>query len=62
MFFVIPEMPSKTVVVVLKKIPDHFNICLHYLMHNVGQTEGGEDHIGVRQLRLIHLNLHRNPQ
>ena len=25
MFFVIPEMPSKTFVIVLKKLPDHFN-------------------------------------
>ena len=25
MFFVIPEMPSKTFFMVLKKIPDHFN-------------------------------------
>ena len=25
MFFVIPEMPSKTFVMVLKKLPDHFN-------------------------------------
>ena len=24
MFFVIPEMPSKTFVMVLKKLPDHF--------------------------------------
>ena len=24
-FFVIPEMPSKTFVMVLKKLPDHFN-------------------------------------
>ena len=26
MFFVIPEMPSKTYVMVLKKIPDHFKV------------------------------------
>ena len=26
MFFVIPEMPSKTFVMVLKKLPDHFKI------------------------------------
>ena len=25
-FFVIPEMPSKTFVMVFKKIPDHFNL------------------------------------
>ena len=25
MFFVIPEMPSKTFVMLLKKLPDHFN-------------------------------------
>ena len=25
MFFVIPEMPSKTFVMALKKLPDHFN-------------------------------------
>ena len=25
MFFVIPEMPSKTFVMVLKELPDHFN-------------------------------------
>ena len=29
MFFVIPEMPSKTFVMVLKKLPDHFKeLCL----------------------------------
>ena len=28
MFFVIPEMPSKTFVMLYKKIPDHFNILL----------------------------------
>ena len=27
MFFVIPEMPSKTFVMVLKKLPDHFKSC-----------------------------------
>ena len=27
MFFVIPEMPSKTFVMVLKKLSDHFNGC-----------------------------------
>ena len=26
MFFVIPEMPSKTFVMVLKKLPDHFKV------------------------------------
>ena len=26
MFFVIPEMPSKTFVMVVKKLPDHFKI------------------------------------
>ena len=26
MFFVIPEMPSKTFVMVLKKLPDHFKL------------------------------------
>ena len=26
MFFVIPEMPSKTVVMLYKKLPDHFNL------------------------------------
>ena len=25
MLFVIPEMPSKTFIMVLKKLPDHFN-------------------------------------
>ena len=28
MFFVIPEMPSKTFVMVLKKLLDHFNIVI----------------------------------
>ena len=26
MFFVIPEMPSKTFVMLYKKLPDHFNL------------------------------------
>ena len=26
MFFVIPKMPSKTFVMVLKKLPDHFKV------------------------------------
>ena len=26
MFFVIPEMPSKTFVMLYKKLPDHFNV------------------------------------
>ena len=26
MFFVIPEMPSKTFVMLLKKLPDHFKV------------------------------------
>ena len=35
MFFVIPEMPSKTFVMVLKKLPDHFNaIALLYAAHS----------------------------
>ena len=28
MFFVIPEMPSKTFVMLYKKLPDHFNIIM----------------------------------
>ena len=27
MFFVIPEMPSKTFVMLYKKLPDHFQLC-----------------------------------
>ena len=30
MFFVIPEMPSKTFVMVLSKLPDHFKVVSQY--------------------------------
>ena len=32
MFFVIPEMPSKTFVMLQKKLPDHFNYNM-YIVH-----------------------------
>ena len=44
MFFVIPEMPSKTFVMLYKKLPDHFK-------YNVGQSNikssGGEGLVAV---------------
>ena len=33
MFFVIAEMPSKTFVMVLKKLPDHFNKMVSKIAH-----------------------------
>ena len=36
MFFVIPEMPSKTFVMVLKKLPDHFKFVLNKAVNYFG--------------------------
>ena len=41
MFFVVPEMPSKTVVMVLKKLPDHFN--LHEVICHIGSRGNHPD-------------------
>ena len=38
MFFVIPEMPSKTFVMLYIKLPDHFNKHTHL----VGQVDQGQ--------------------
>ena len=35
MFFVIPEMPSKTFVMLYKKLPDHFNTYITYEYESV---------------------------
>ena len=34
MFFVIPEMPSKTFVMVLKKLPDQFNLAFERVFYS----------------------------
>ena len=41
MFFVIPEVPSKTFVMVLKKLPDHFKVDLSGFMVGKEAEAGG---------------------
>ena len=41
MFFVIPEMPSKTFVMGLKKLPDHLKNYLFYWGFSSGEGGGG---------------------
>ena len=38
MFFVIPEMPSKTFVMLYKKLPDHFNATLSHCFNTHKET------------------------
>ena len=41
MFFVIPEMPSKTFVMLLKKLPDHFNLTFDGVFFTLNFDGGG---------------------
>ena len=42
MFFVIPEMPSKTFVMLYKKLPDHFNMNEDIYMQLLGQPDNNK--------------------
>ena len=48
MFFVIPEMPSKTFVMLYKKLPDHFDQ-KYLIIFNIGRKK--KSFLGARQTK-----------
>ena len=62
MFFVIDEKPSKTFVVVLKKIPDHFKFASSRILNETGYPSSTISNLivyipGGRELNLVGQNL-----